>query len=74
MDRYDVNSKLLKDNQEIENRIRSRTSKKGVKIPKNKIGKVTFSGDDRITGTEEQLAEQIINKRIYPQVDYKDIV
>ena len=70
--RYDVNSKLLKDNPVIESEIKAETSKRGVKISKDKIGKTIFSGDNRITGEEEQFTEQIIGKA--KQRTPKDIV
>lgn len=59
--RYDVNSRLLKENPQIENNLKEKTSKEPVKISKNKIGKKVFTGSDRMMDSDVKIAEQKIN-------------
>ena len=62
--RYSTNHKLMQENSNVQSELESQISDKPIKISKNKIGKNVFTGEDRITGTDEEVTEKIIHKEI----------
>jgi len=65
--RYRTNYKLIKENSYVQAELESQISDKPVKISKNKIGKKVFTGEDRITGLDEEVTEKIIHREIEKQ-------
>ena len=61
--RYGTNHKLIEENPSMQTAIRSKISKPS-NISKNKIGKEILTGEERITGSEELVAERIIDQEL----------
>ncbi|MBQ9298451.1 MAG: amidoligase family protein [Clostridia bacterium] len=68
--RYETNSELLKQNPIIERGIRTKTAKGSVKISKNRIGKEIFTGEDRITGEENQQTEEVLSEEMKKMISF----
>lgn len=65
--RYIINKRLSKQNKEFQEMIRNKTSRKSIKIQKNKIAKNVFSGSDGVTAEEVNTVGQIIDRTLATQ-------
>ena len=60
--RYDKNSRLLNENPERNDELRRNITKKPIRISKNKVGKISFTGENPINADELSKVSEIISR------------
>ena len=60
--RYDKNSRLLNENPEKNDELRRNITKKPIRISKNKVGKISFTGENPINADELSKVSEIISR------------
>jgi len=61
-ERYDVNHKLIENDEKIKKVITDKTAKKPIEINKNKIGRVVFTGERAVTGQDYEKGAEMIKR------------